>query len=88
MKAYRVAVVVFSLVFVGIGIALLVVTAANGGGVVGFVLDAYAARSHGRAAATAATCGFDAKIEGVAGLLHDERPSRRLTIERRRRVER
>lgn len=40
MKAYRVAVVVFSLVFVGIGIALLVVTAANGGGVVGFLLGA------------------------------------------------
>ncbi|HET7745585.1 MAG TPA: hypothetical protein VFK76_12680 [Gaiellaceae bacterium] len=38
MKAYHVAVVVFSLVFVGIGIALLVVTAANGGGVVGFLL--------------------------------------------------
>ena len=31
---------VFCLVFVGIGIALLVVTAANGGGVVGFVLGA------------------------------------------------
>ncbi len=40
MRAYRIAVVVFSLVFVGIGIALLVVTAANGGGVVGFVLGA------------------------------------------------
>jgi hypothetical protein len=40
VKAYRVAVVVFSLVFVGIGIALLVVTAANGGGVVGFLLGA------------------------------------------------
>lgn len=40
MKAYHLAVVVFSLVFVGIGIALLVVTAANGGGVVGFLLGA------------------------------------------------
>lgn len=60
MKAYRVAVVVFSLVFVGIGIALLVVTAANGGGVVGFVLGAL----------------FVALGVG------------RLTIERRRRVER
>jgi len=35
---YRWAVVVFSLVFVGIGIALLVRTAAEGGGVVGFLL--------------------------------------------------
>jgi hypothetical protein len=40
VRAYRAAVVLFSLVFVGIGIALLVVTAANGGGVVGFVLGA------------------------------------------------
>ena len=52
--------VVFPLVFVGIGIALLVVTAANGGGVVGFVLGAL----------------FVALGVG------------RLTIERRRRVER
>jgi hypothetical protein len=37
---YRRAVLGFSLVFVGIGLALLVVTAANGGGVVGFVLGA------------------------------------------------
>jgi hypothetical protein len=35
---YRRAVLVFSLVFVGIGIALLVVTAARGGGALGFVL--------------------------------------------------
>jgi hypothetical protein len=35
---YRWAVVVFSVVFVGIGIALLVRTAAEGGGVVGFLL--------------------------------------------------
>ena len=38
MTAYRVAVVIFSLLFVGIGIALLVRTAAEGGGVVGFLL--------------------------------------------------
>ena len=40
MRGYQVAVLVLSVVFVGIGIALLVVTAANGGGVVGFVLGA------------------------------------------------
>lgn len=38
MKLYSSAVVVFSVVFVGIGIALLAVTAAQGGGVVGFLL--------------------------------------------------
>lgn len=38
MTFYRRAVVIFSLVFVGIGIALLVRTAAEGGGVVGFLL--------------------------------------------------
>ena len=38
MKAYRWAVVAFAVVFVGIGIALLVSTAAAGGGVVGYVL--------------------------------------------------
>jgi hypothetical protein len=37
-RAHAWATVVFSLVFVGIGIALLVVTAAQGGGVVGFLL--------------------------------------------------
>ena len=37
-SAYGLATVVFSIVFVGIGIALLVVTAAQGGGVVGFLL--------------------------------------------------
>jgi hypothetical protein len=37
---YRRAVLVLSVGFVGIGIALLVVTAANGGGAVGFVLGA------------------------------------------------
>ena len=38
MGWYRNAVYAFGVVFVGIGLALLVVTAANGGGVVGFVL--------------------------------------------------
>jgi hypothetical protein len=38
MRAYSWAIVVFSVVFVGIGIALLVRTAAAGGGVVGYVL--------------------------------------------------
>ena len=40
MTLYRGAVAVLALVFVGIGIALLVVTAVNGGGVLGFVLGA------------------------------------------------
>ena len=40
MSAYRYAVVVFSLVFVAIGVALIAVTAAHGGGVVGFVFGA------------------------------------------------
>jgi len=35
---YRRAILVFSVCFVLIGIALLVVTAVNGGGLVGFVL--------------------------------------------------
>ena len=35
---YRRAILVFSACFVLIGLALLVVTAANGGGLVGFVL--------------------------------------------------
>jgi hypothetical protein len=38
VKLYRAVVAVLALVFVGIGIALLVVTAANGGGVLGFLL--------------------------------------------------
>lgn len=38
MKLYRSAVAVLALLFVGIGVALLVVTAANGGGVLGFLL--------------------------------------------------
>jgi hypothetical protein len=38
MKVYSWAVVLFSVSFVGIGIALLVATAAQGGGVFGFLL--------------------------------------------------
>ncbi|MBA2331255.1 MAG: hypothetical protein H0V94_00495 [Actinobacteria bacterium] len=38
MKLYRSAIVVLALLFVGIGVALLAVTAANGGGVLGFLL--------------------------------------------------
>ena len=38
MRAYSWAVVAFSVVFLGIGIALLVRTAAAGGGVVGYLL--------------------------------------------------
>ena len=40
MRLYRVAVLAFSVVFVVIGFALLVRTAAEGGGVVGFLLGA------------------------------------------------
>ncbi len=38
MKAYRAAVAVLALAFVGIGVAMLAVTAAHGGGVIGFLL--------------------------------------------------
>jgi len=38
MKLYSWAVLAFSVAFVGIGIALLAATAAQGGGVVGFLL--------------------------------------------------
>lgn len=38
MSFYRWSVVIFSMIFVGIGIALLVRTTAEGGGVVGFLL--------------------------------------------------
>ena len=38
MKLYSWAVLGFSVAFVGIGIALLVATAAQGGGLVGFLL--------------------------------------------------
>jgi hypothetical protein len=40
VRAYSVAIVVFSALFVCIGLALLVRTAAAGGGVVGYVLGA------------------------------------------------
>ena len=40
MNAYHWAVLGFAIVFVGIGLTLLVVTAAQGGGVVGFLLGA------------------------------------------------
>ena len=40
MRLYGWAVVVFSVVFIGLGFALLVRTAAEGGGVVGFLLGA------------------------------------------------
>lgn len=38
MTFYRAAVAVLALAFVGIGVALLAVTAAHGGGVLGFLL--------------------------------------------------
>lgn len=38
MRFYRGAVAVLAVVFVGIGVALLAVTAAEGGGVLGFLL--------------------------------------------------
>ena len=44
--------------------------------------DAYAARSHARAAATAAAGGFAAETVPVAGLGHDERVRAGLTVER------
>ena len=38
MRAYRFGVAVFAVVFVGIGVALIVVTAARGGGAFGYVI--------------------------------------------------
>jgi len=38
MNFYRGATALFGIAFLGIGIALVVVTAANGGGVLGYVL--------------------------------------------------
>ena len=38
MKVYSWVVLAFSVLFIGIGIALLAVTAAEGGGIVGFLL--------------------------------------------------
>jgi hypothetical protein len=40
IRAHRIATMVMSVVFVGIGFALLFVTAIHGGGFVGFVLGA------------------------------------------------
>ena len=40
MRPYSLAVLVFSMLFVAIGVALLVRTAAAGGGVVGYILGA------------------------------------------------
>lgn len=40
MRLYERAVTVFAVTFVGLGLALLVVTALHGGGVVGFVVGA------------------------------------------------
>jgi acetyl-CoA C-acetyltransferase len=44
--------------------------------------DAYAARSHSRAARTRDAGGFDAEVVPVAGVCHDERPRAGLTAER------
>ena len=40
MKPYSIAIFVFSVVFVVLGVALLVRTASGGGGVVGYVIGA------------------------------------------------
>ena len=40
MRLYRLGVAIFAVVFVGLGLALLVVTALRGGGAVGFVVGA------------------------------------------------
>ena len=40
MRAYRVAVAVLAVLFVGIGVALLAVTTAEGGGATGYLLGA------------------------------------------------
>jgi hypothetical protein len=49
MKLLRGANAVFAVTFIGIGIALIVVTAANGGGAVGYVLGVlFAALGAGR----------------------------------------
>jgi 4-hydroxybenzoate polyprenyltransferase len=46
---YRNAIAVFGVVFVGIGVALVVVTAINGGGALGYILGAlFAALGIGR----------------------------------------
>jgi hypothetical protein len=38
LKAYRYGIVLFAVVFIGIGMALLVVTAARGGGAFGYLM--------------------------------------------------
>jgi hypothetical protein len=38
LKAYRLGIVVFAVIFMGIGVALVVVTAARGGGLFGYVI--------------------------------------------------
>ena len=38
MRAYRYGIVVFAVVFIGIGVALLVVTAARNGGALGYLI--------------------------------------------------
>jgi hypothetical protein len=38
LRAYRLGVAVFAVVFVGIGVALVVVTAVRGGGAFGYVI--------------------------------------------------
>ncbi len=38
MRAYRLGIAVFAVVFIGIGVALLVVTSARGGGLFGYVI--------------------------------------------------
>jgi len=40
MKVYRGAIAALAVIFIGIGVALLAVTAAHGGGVFGFLLGA------------------------------------------------
>ena len=40
MRLYRLGVAVFAVVFIGLGFALLVVTALRGGGALGFVVGA------------------------------------------------
>ena len=49
MRFYRGATALFAVTFLGIGVALIVVTAANGGGAVGYVLGVlFAALGAGR----------------------------------------
>jgi hypothetical protein len=38
LRAYRLGIVVFAVVFMGIGVALLVVTSTRGGGAFGYVI--------------------------------------------------